>query len=219
MDLKGQYLEELSLLKNDRINRVIQAAKIEFGLHGITNSKLKSIAKRAMVGEASVYRYFADKTALVKMVGLEYWDFYVNLFTDFFEQEINEKDNGLQKVEAFLNIFHVLYNEHKDFLKFMEEFDNYMMSNTEENKVSSVEELIGSMKAYYINIFDSGVLDGSIDNSFSGKETYSFVSQVMLSTTQKLSFRVGYLHTDEDLYPEHCISRLIEMFILYIKAK
>ncbi|MBN2604698.1 MAG: TetR/AcrR family transcriptional regulator [Bacilli bacterium] len=219
MDVKQKYREELNMLKNERINRVIQAAKVEFELHGITNSKLKTIAKRAKVGEASLYRYFADKTALVEMVGLDYWNTHVQLFKEFFEQEIKDSDNGLQKVEAFLNVFHVLYKDHKDFLKFMEDFDNYMMSSVSEKKESSLEELIMSMKKIYISLFDSGVQDGSISNAFSGKDTYAFVSQVMVSTTQKLSFRVGYLHTDQDLYPEHCITNLIQMFIQYVKAK
>jgi AcrR family transcriptional regulator len=219
MDLKVKYEQELNLLKNERINRVIQAAKMEFGVHGITNSKLKSIAKRAMVGEASLYRYFADKTALVQMVGLDYWNTHVQLFASYFDEAIKPTDNGLQKVEAFLNIFHVLYEDHKDFLKFMEDYDNYMMSSDTEKSESSLEELIMSMKKTYVELFDSGVEDGSIDSRFSGVTTYSFVSQVMVSTTQKLSFRVGYLHTDQDLYPRHCITNLIEMFIQYVTAK
>ena len=61
MSLKETYLNEMNLLKNERIQRVIDAAKSEFSLNGIKNSKLRIIAKRAKVGEASMYRYFKDK--------------------------------------------------------------------------------------------------------------------------------------------------------------
>lgn len=218
MDLKTKYQEELSLLKNERINRVIQAAKVEFGIHGITNSKLRKIAKRALVGEASLYRYFDDKTALVKMVALEYWENYVLLFNDYLATHIKESDNGVQKVEVFLNIFHDLYDHHHDFLKFMEDFDNHMISHKHINTQSSVGELVLSVKKMYLDIFDEGLADGSIKQSFIARETYSFVSQVMFSTVQKLSFRAGYLEVDDDLDPKYCISSVIKMFVEHIKA-
>ena len=62
---KVELTEEQQMLAKPRINNVVQAAKIEFAKNGIMNSKIKDIAKRANVGEASVYRYFSDKPALL----------------------------------------------------------------------------------------------------------------------------------------------------------
>jgi hypothetical protein len=39
----------------------------------------------------------------------------------------------------------------------------------------------------------------------------------MVSSTQKLSARLGKSHKDVPEYPTKCISELIEMFIKYIK--
>ena len=74
-----------------------------------------------------------------------------------------------------------------------------------------------SLKRRFVTIFNEGIEDGSINPKFSGEEMYSFVSQVMVSTTQKLSARIGYLHEDDPDYPIKCINNLIAMFIKYIK--
>ena len=102
MTLKENYLNEISLLKNERIQRVIEAAKIEFNEHGIKNAKLRIIAKRAKVGEASIYRYFKDKTDLIKIVALSYWQNHANLFDDYYYGKVVHKENGLKKIEQDL---------------------------------------------------------------------------------------------------------------------
>ena len=104
--LKENYLNEMSLLKNERIERVVEAAKVEFSLNGLKNSKLRVIAKRAKVGEASIYRYFKDKDDLIQVVGLSYWQNHLNSYEDFYYENVSETYNGLKKIEISLNIFH-----------------------------------------------------------------------------------------------------------------
>lgn len=217
MSLKENYLNEMSLLKNERIERVVEAAKIEFNEKGIKNSKLRDIAKRAKVGEASIYRYFKDKDDLIKIVALNYWQNHMNLFDDYYYTRVSESDTGLKKVEVSLNIFHHLFNNHKPFLKFVEDFDNYFANEEISPSDNSFQELIYSFKKRFIDIFDEGVEDGTIKPEFDGFEMYSFVSQVMVSTTQKLSSRIGYLHEEDPNYPKKCLNHLIKMFIIYIK--
>lgn len=217
MTLKENYLNEISLLKNERIQRVIEAAKIEFNEHGIKNAKLRIIAKRAKVGEASIYRYFKDKTDLIKIVALSYWQNHANLFDDYYYGKVIHKENGLKKIEQALHIFHELYENNKEFLKFVEDFDIYMAREVSSTKDNDFQELIYSLKKRFVSIFDEGVEDGSIRSDLDGEDLYSFVSQVMISTTQKLSTRIGFLHDKDPQYPIRCLNNLIEMFVLYIK--
>ena len=217
MTLKENYLNEISLLKNERIQRVIEAAKVEFNEQGIKNSKLRLIAKRAKVGEASIYRYFKDKDDLIKIVALSYWQNHANLFDDYYYSRVADKDTGLKKVEVSLNIFHHLYKNHKGFLKFVEDFDIYFANEEVTQSETSFQELIYSLKKRFVTIFDEGINDGTINPKFNGEDMYSFVSQVMVSTTQKLSSRIGYLHEEDPKYPVKCLNNLIEMFIKYIK--
>ena len=217
MSLKENYLNEVSLLKNERIERVIEAAKVEFSLNGIQNSKLRVIAKKAKVGEASIYRYFKDKDDLIKIVALSYWQNHGNLFDDYYYGQVVNKDNGLKKVEVSLNIFHYLYKNHKDFLKFVEDYDNYFANEELTSDNNSFQDIINSLKRKFVTVFNEGISDGSINPKFDGEEMYSFVSQVMVSTTQKLGNSNERYHKDDPSYPTKCISELINMFVEYIK--
>lgn len=217
MTLKENYLNEMSLLKNERIERVIEAAKVEFYLNGIKNSKLRIIAKRAKVGEASIYRYFKDKDDLIKIVALSYWQNHANSFDDYYYDRVSDKDNGLKKVEIALNIFHHLYKNHREFLKFVEDFDNYYANEDIDCEENSFQEIIHSLRKRFVSIFNQGIADGSINPKFEAEEKYNFVSQVMVCTTQKLSSTASNPLRNKGKDPERCISELIDMFINYIK--
>ena len=217
MTLKDNYLKEINLLKNERIERVVEAAKVEFSLKGIKNSKLRIIAKKAKVGEASIYRYFKDKDDLIKIVALSYWQNHANLFDDYYYGHVINNDTGLKKIEVSLNIFHHLYKNHKDFLRFIEDYDNYYANEEMIPEENSFHEIIYGLKKRFVSIFNEGIEDGSINPKFNGEEKYSFVAQVMVSTTQKLSARIGHSDENDTKYSKKCISELINMFIQYIK--
>jgi AcrR family transcriptional regulator len=217
MNLKENYFNEMSLLKNERIERVIEAAKVEFSLNGIKNSKLRVIARRAQVGEASIYRYFKDKDDLIQFVGLSYWQNHANSYEDFYYARVHEDDNGLKKIEISLNIFHHLYDNHKDFLKFVDDYDNYYANDDLNPSESSFKEIILTLRTGFINDFNQGIEDGSINPKFNAEEKYTFVSPVMVSTTQKLSAQVGKQNGYDVESAKKCISELIDMFIQYIK--
>lgn len=218
MSLKENYLNEISLLKNERIERVIEAAKAEFNEKGIKNSKLRIIAKKAKVGEASIYRYFKDKDDLIKIVALNYWQNHSNLFEDYYYGRISESDSGLKKIEVSLNIFHHLNKNHKGFLKFLEDFDNYFANEDLPLSENTFLELINGLKRRFVGMFEEGIADGTINPIHNSEDIYSFVSIVLMSTTQKLSSRLGAIHNTDPLFAERCINNLIKMLINYIKT-
>ena len=217
MTLKENYLNEISQLKNERIERVVEAAKLEFFESGIKNSKLRVIAKRAKVGEASIYRYFKDKDDLIKIVAFSYWQTHANLFDDYYYGRVVNNDTGLKKIEVSLNIFHHLHKNHKDFLKFVEDFDNYYANEVLIPSENSFQEIIYGLKRRFVTMFSEGVNDGSINPKFNGDDMFCFISQVMVATTQKLSARIGLVNEVDQEYVTKCIDNLINMFLKYIK--
>jgi len=218
MNLKENYLNEISQLKNERIERVIEAAKIEFNEKGIKNSKLIVIAKRANVGEASIYRYFKDKDDLIKKVSVSYWQSHTNFFDDNYSVTISKKDTGLQKVEMSLNIFQYLFIKHNAFIKFAKDFDCYYSNEEVALSDNSSQETICSFKKRFIIVFNEGIQDGTINPEFNGLGMYNFISRVMTSTTQMLSTRNGSLHEEDPDYPINFLNSIIKMFIKYIKT-
>lgn len=218
MSLKENYLNEMSLLKNERIERVVEAAKEEFNSNGIKNSKLRVIAKKAKVGEASIYRYFKDKNELIQFVSYRYWQDYSNFFDDYFYGKIINEPTGIKKVETALNIFHHLFQSRRKFLKFVNDFDNYYANEEIESNGVTYEEPISKLRNHFVTIFNEGIEDGSINPDFDAVEKYKFVSEVMVTTTQKLSSLVDKPNGYDVIASEKCISELIAMFINYIKT-
>lgn len=217
MDISTRYHEDMDRLSNKKIIQIVLAAKEEFYAHGIREAKFSVIASHARISQATIYRYIHDKTDLAKIVALEYWRDISTMFEEYYIRRVNALELGLEKVRMYLSIFIELYRNHQPFLKFMEDFDNYMLSMEETNSYSSFEQYVYKLKETYLEAFSLGMQDGSIKTYFDPEKMYSFVSQVMVSTTQKLSLRVGREHMFDESYPIECLNRLIDMHIQYIK--
>ncbi len=216
MALKQQYLEEVNQIKQDKIKKIIEIAKIEFEKNGIKNTKIRTIAKESQIGEASLYRYFTDKIQLIKLVAYDYWKEQITSFDKYFEDNVVQDSTGLSKVKVYLEMFIEMYFHHKNFLKFMEDFDNYdILSKTTEEE-NEFFKYIYHLRDAFTHIFNEGVTDGSIDPHFDKNIAFCFISQVMVSTTQKMALRLGYSHTENHDYAEKCLNTTIDMFIQYI---
>lgn len=219
MDLKQQYLDEVYQIKQRRIKRIIEVAKHEFAINGIKNTKMSTLAREAQVGEASIYRYFTDKINLIKLVANDYWREQMIVFDKYISKNIDENSSGIDKIQVYLGMFIEQYHYHKDFLKFMEDFDNYYaVSRTKEGE-NDFFKYIRYLRKIFIDFFEEGIKDGTIDPDFDTKKAYGFISQVMVSTTQKMALRLGYNHTDNNEYALSVINTTIDMFIKYIANK
>ena len=216
MALKNQYVEDVKQIRQERIKRIIEAAKIEFEKNGIINTKISTIAKSSHVGEATIYRYFTDKIQLIKSVAYDYWEEQTTVFDEYLEKTIDKDSTGLSKIKVYLEMFIELYHNHKNLLKFMEDFDNiYILSKTSEEE-NEFFKYVHYIKKVFLGFFNEGIDDGSINPDFDKNIAYSFISQVMVSTTQKMALRLGYNHTDNNEYAVACLNSTIDMFLQYI---
>lgn len=216
MELRDQYYHELSLIKEARIEHILNVAKEIFNESTIHQTKIKTIAKRSGIGEATFYRYFGDKTTLVKWVSLSYWEDLTKQFYQYYTDEIKPKNSGYRKVESFLHIFELLYQEHKDFIRFTDDYDNYIRDIKE--KEGSFEALQLSVKEMFVDLIKQGIDDATIRSDLSPKETYDMMAQMFMSILQRLTVRAGHLKVEYGLSIERCLEQYIEMFMNYIKA-
>ncbi len=216
MNLKDLNIEGLSNSKQIKIKRIIEAAKIEFEINGITNSKISNIALRAKVGEASIYRYFTEKLYLVRFVAFDYWKEQRAVFDEYKDDNIDSRVSGLEKIKSYLGMFIEMYYNYRGFLKFMEDLDLYLVPSKTLDTENEFFEHIYYIKQTFIDLFEEGIHDGSINPDLIANDSYSFVSQVMVSTTQKMALRLGYNHISDDEYAVKCLNNTIDMYINYI---
>ena len=211
--------KEVEFLNTPKVRKIVDAAKVEFFENGIMSSKLKDIAKRAKIGEATLYRTFEDKVALTKLVALDYWYKMAVQYDGWIESQDDGTFTGLDKMIYFIKVFKVLYKEDRPFLKFLEDFDNYMMSVDAKSNNDGYEKMILMQKDQFYKFADEARKDGSIRPELTSSELYAFISQTVVPTSQKLAMRVGYLYSDEDLDPLKALDNLIDMFRCFCEPK
>lgn len=216
MELREQYYHDLKRIKESRIEHVLTIAKDVFNESSIRQTNIKTIAKRANIGEATFYRYFGDKTTLVKWVSLSYWESLTKQFYQYYDEHIKPMETGFLKVESFLHIFELLYRDHRKFIRFTDDYDSYI--HDIEEKEGSFEELQLSVRDMFVELVKSGIDDKTLREDVSPKETYNVMAQMFMSILQRLTVRAGHLKIENELSVEDCLKQYIWMFMNYIKA-
>ncbi|GLC30037.1 TetR/AcrR family transcriptional regulator [Clostridium omnivorum] len=218
MDLKTKRKKELFEQKERRKDEVISAAVEVFKEKGIENSKMTDIAEKAEVGVASVYRYFKTKPDLAVEVAIKFWDMEINsIYTEFDKDNINNLI-GIEKLKTILNVFVNLYNNHKDFVRFLEEFDNYVIKEQiPSEKLENYEKSIINLKNIIFEALEEGKVDGSIRSDIDNEVFYITVSHSLMTLAQKLILRGNILKSDSDVSGESQINLIIDMAVNYIQ--
>ncbi len=217
MSFQEEAMKAAKILENERILKVVIAAREEFIEQGIMNAKMKNIAKRAEVGEASVYRYFADKTELAKIVAFQYWNEMFFVFREVMTKADAKTSTSIDYIRSFLKLFIIIYKRYPRFLIFSEDFDGYMSFVMNEPGSFRFGSMMGDVTGRFDALIQQGIQKGEIRADLDISYVNSFISETLVSTTQKLANRPDYHLEDEFHYGEKCLTNLIEMFINYIK--
>ena len=217
MDLRQQYYHELALIKDARIAQVIEVAKQVFDESTIHQTNIKTIAKRAKIGEATFYRYFGDKVTLVKLVSLSYWEELTKLFYQYYTDHIKNKATGYLKIEAFLQIFTILYEDHRPFIHFTDDYDNYMRDKDKHE--GSFEALQISIKEMFIDLYNLARADQSIRQDIDASMAYDLMAQMFISILQRMTLRAGKLRIEQGVSIKRSLPHYIRMFMNYLTAE
>jgi AcrR family transcriptional regulator len=196
---------------------VIFAALEVFKKQGIESTKMTDIAEKAEVGVASIYRYFKTKPDLAVEVACRFWKQEINELYKYYTDEEFLNKNGITKVKEILEVFVKLYKEHTEFMRFIDEFDRYVVKEKiSKEKLKSYEENIIDLKSICIDAINKGKKDGTIRVELCEDEFYFSISHALMSLCQKLILRGDVLHSDEYIHGEDQIKLIIEMAVKYI---
>ncbi|SFU88704.1 transcriptional regulator, TetR family [Clostridium sp. DSM 8431] len=209
---------EFEQSKKKRMEYIVEKAAEIFCAQGIDNTKVTDIAKAADVGVASVYRYFKTKSDIVIQVGIKFW---TNIRAEFV-RKIEEDDfinqNGLEQFKDLGNIFFKLYNDYPQFLKYLHDFDSYIVKEKiEKDRLKEYEENILFIKELVVKYIEKGQADGSIKDSIDAEELYFTTTHTLMSLVQKLSLSGSVLESDIRISGEKQIKMISNMILEYIR--
>ena len=170
-------------LKDAKVNFLVDMATDLFMSRSIQEVTIRDIAVSAQVGEATIYRYFGKKQELVVQAAMKLQGI---VSKDYFR--LDEKANGYQKLEAFYLSYLKIFDQHRDFYKFLSEFDSYM---SVENKdvLNPYENAIDQYKSAFMKAYNEGLKDSSVKEQANIDLFYFSTTHSILELCKKLALK------------------------------
>ena len=198
-------------LKDVKINFVVDIATHLFMQKSINEVTIKDIAVEAGVGEATIYRYFANKEnivlACVMMLQKDVNEHYFKL---------DKGNSGYEKIEIFFNSYLDVFKSNPDYFYFIREFDAFMYNQNPEI-LKSYEKGIDKYRHDFIEAYELGLSDGSIAKKENIDVFYYSTTHSVLELCKKLSIHQALLEQDKATQKVAEIECLIKIILKSLK--
>lgn len=213
-----KYDEIMRSIKNDRIADAVAAAAKLYLSCGISEAKMTDIADQAQLGVASLYRYFGTKQLFTVKVGAYIWKMTMKQLSPLFTGETYLSKTGMEQVKSLLELFHTLMSDYQPFLRFLSEFDSFVIrEHLAPEQLMEYETCALNMLPVMTAAIEKGVADGTIRADVNPTIFYYSVTDSLLSMCQK--FVWGNIPTSEDdAINQLALNMTIEMFISYLRV-
>lgn len=188
---------------------IIDSAKKLFLSKSISEITIKDISAVSELGEATIYRYFSNKENLVVAVSLSIQQDILSVpFT-------NEEKNGLEQINDFFDLFKNIFIEHRNYFKFISEFDTIYLNNIKNKEYSLGLDVFYDL---FIRAYHLGLKDKSIKENKDIKLFYYTSTHSLLELCKKLASTDSELKQDQQVNKIDEIEYLISLFISILKA-
>jgi len=168
-----------------------------FAEKGIEAVTMQEVAKACGLGIATLYRYYNHKLALVLAVGERQWKEYAAESRRVLEERGADAMTAAEELELFLDFYIDLYRNHRDLLRFNQNFNNYVQhEGATEEQLRPYVEAIGGIDRFFLGIYEKGRRDGTIRTDRPGNKMFACISHIMLAVGVR--FAQGLLYAAED---------------------
>ncbi len=174
-------------LKDLREDTIVYVAAELFLRDGIENVKMTDIADRSEIGVASLYRYFGTKETLVVRAGALLWQDLHTLFCSVYEAGDFHACPGLEQIVRLFGVYRRLFREQPDFIRFVGEFDDFVIRNRVETvQLREYERNVLNFYPVFLSSYETGIRDGSVRRIGDPRLFYDAVCHAVMALTQKL---------------------------------
>lgn len=209
---------DYSELQNKAKENIIRNAYKLFANNGIHNVALVQIAKESEIGVATVYRYFGNKKNIVNECANSVWKKVILGVQDKISSLEFLQLTGIEKIEGLLSMFLTMYQEDKEFLKFVSEYDAYIAQ--EKQTLEEMQEYNNNFLTFHeigLNFFDEGIQDKTIKEDIDFDTFYYSITRALLDVSMKGANSPVLIETDKTVSIEKQLEQLITMAIFYCK--
>ncbi len=209
---------DYSELQNKAKENIIRNAYKLFANNGIHNVALVQIAKESEIGVATVYRYFGNKKNIINECANSVWKKVILGVQDKISSLEFLQLTGIEKIEGLLSMFLTMYQEDKEFLKFVSEFDAYIAQ--EKLTLEEMQEYNNNFLTFHeigLNFFIEGIKDLTIKEDIDFDTFYYSITRALLDVSMKGANSPVLIETDKMVSIEKQLEQLITMAIYYCK--
>ena len=212
------YKKILDNAKKDRMEEAVQTAAQMLLEQDIDDITMNDIAIKSGIGVASLYRYFGNKPAVVIRAGCLLWGQVKSLFDGVFECDYYKSKSGIDQIRELMKVFKVLYSSHKDFLRFIDSFDRFVIrEKIAPGELSEYEKSVMDFFPLFEDAFRNGCEDGTADPDADFKTLYTTVTHALMLMSEKFARGDVFMGESESAAGE--LDCLIEMAIASIEIK
>ena len=174
-------------LRSQRIERAVEISAEMFLKNGIETVKMTDIADACGVGVATLYRYFGTKTIITIAAMTHLWTRLRGMYEHVFETEVFLRQPGIKRLSDLMQMYLVLFDTHRDFMKLLGEFDLMLQfENVPKAALFDYERSIIDFYPYIESAYLAGISDGSIRSDIDFKLFYLTYGHSMLALIKKL---------------------------------
>ena len=198
--------------KDLKRNYIVETAKKLFLGSSISEITIKDISSVSGIGEATIYRYFSTKENLAVAVSMSIQQEILK-----FPQEEVVK-TGLQQIEDFFNLFRNIFVEHRNYFKFISEFDTLYLNNIKNKDNKEYSLSLDLFFDIFKNSYALGLKDKSVKKIDNLELFYYTATHSLLELCKKLASTKSGLKQDLEVGKVSEIEYLISLFISVLKA-
>lgn len=213
-----EYRKMIEDARNDRMSEVVEATAGLLLKRDVSELTMNDIALECDIGVASLYHYFGTKATLVIKAGCCLWGRVRSMFDGVFESGSFTEKNGCERLCELVKVFKELYVSHKDFLRFVDSFDRYIVSESvSEVSLREYRESIMDFYPIFEEAYKCGIEDGSLRKDIDFNILYLSVTHTMMLLSEK--FARGDIFEGENRCAEQELDMLIDMAVKYIRPE
>ena len=190
-------------LEKDEIEMARKRAKMldvgfqTFSEKTIEVATMKEIAKTCNVGYKTMFRYFGTKAALVIAIGADIWKKYAVKVEKMYRARGGDAMNAAEELAFFLDCFLDLYQNHKDILRFIRNFETYIRhENVSKEDIQVYNSVVDGFARKFHTVYQKAEKDGTLKLGLPETEFFPTILYIMLSASEK--FAEGLVYQPEN---------------------
>ena len=144
---KMKKLSKKEKYKQEKKQKIIDAALKVFAVKGFNSAKISDIAKEAKIADGTIYIYFKKKDDII----ISLFQDKMGAFNKLLKEKIEEKKNAIDKLKTFISIHLKILSEKRELAeiftielrqssKFMESYQNTELKDYAKLLMSIIDE-------------------------------------------------------------------------------